>query len=246
MGPIVETRDVWKVYQTERVPVEAVRGVDLQVSPGEYVAILGPSGSGKSSLLHLLGAMDRPTRGEVRFEGRELAKMGDGERTGLRGTRIGFVFQAFNLMPILTALGNVELAMRLAGKARGERRDRAQKLLARVGLAGRARHLPRDLSGGERQRVAIARALANRPALLLADEPTGNLDTKTGAAVLSLLDEVHEQDSQTIILVTHDLAAAGHADRVLVLRDGRIHSEHYLHGVPDRREALRQVVDAEL
>ena len=246
MGPIVETRDLWKVYRAERVPVEAVRGIDLQVRPGEYLAILGPSGSGKSSLLHMLGAMDRPTRGEVLIEGRDLARMGEGQRTGLRARRIGFVFQAFNLMPILTAFGNVELAMRLAGTGRAERRERAEKLLGRVGLTERAKHLPRDLSGGERQRVAIARALANRPALLLADEPTGNLDFKTGGAVLALLDEFHEQDGQTIVLVTHDLAAAGHADRVLVLRDGRIHSEHDLRGVADRRQALRHLLDAEL
>ncbi|OGO11935.1 MAG: hypothetical protein A2Z66_00505 [Chloroflexi bacterium RBG_13_66_10] len=246
MAVIVETRDLWKVYRAERVPVEAVRGIDLQVRPGEYVAILGPSGSGKSSLLHMLGAMDRPTRGEVLIEGRDLARMGESQRTGLRARRIGFVFQAFNLMPILTAFGNVELAMRLAGTGRAERRERAERLLGRVGLAERARHLPRDLSGGERQRVAIARALANRPALLLADEPTGNLDSKTGGAVLALLDEFHEQDGQTIVLVTHDLAAAGHAERVLVLRDGRIYSEHDLRGVADRHQALRHLLDAEL
>jgi putative ABC transport system ATP-binding protein len=246
MDSIVEVRDLWKVYRTERVPVEAVRGIDLQVSPGEFAAILGPSGSGKSSLLHMLGAMDRPTRGDVRIEGKALAQMGEGERSALRARRIGFVFQAFNLMPILTAFGNVELALRLAGTPRGERRRRAETLLERVGLAERARHLPRDLSGGERQRVAVARALANRPALLLADEPTGNLDSKTGHAILALLDEFHKQDGQTILLVTHDLAAAGHADRVLVMRDGRFQSDHDLRGTVDRREALRHVVDAEL
>ncbi|UCC63817.1 MAG: ABC transporter ATP-binding protein, partial [Anaerolineae bacterium] len=175
MGTIVEAKDLWRIYRMDGVSVEAVRGIDLTVHPGELVAIVGPSGSGKSTLLHILGAMDQPTRGEVIFQGQRLADLRNGQLTALRARQLGFVFQTFNLLPTLTAFDNVEIAMRLAGVGRAERRSRTTGLLGRVGLSERVRHRPRDLSGGERQRVAIARALANRPALLLADEPTGNL-----------------------------------------------------------------------
>lgn len=246
MNAIIETKDVWKIYKMDGVSVEAVRGVELSVSPGEFVTIVGPSGSGKSSLLHLLGAMDRPTRGEVIFQGQRLADLSDAQRTNLRARQLGFVFQTFNLLPTLTAFGNIEIAMRLAGAGRTERRARTAALLDRVGLSERAKHLPRNLSGGERQRVAIARALANRPVLLLVDEPTGNLDTKTGASILDLLRNVCDEDRQAVIMVTHDFRAASYADRVIVLRDGRIRSETRLDGRPDTRQTLSQLLEAEL
>jgi putative ABC transport system ATP-binding protein len=243
---IVETRDLWKIFKMNGVSVEAVRGVDLTAQPGEFVAIVGPSGSGKSSLLHLLGAMDRPSKGEVLFQGQPLSSLSDGRRTDLRARKLGFVFQTFNLLPTLTAFDNVDVAMRLAGFARTERRARTTALLERVGLAERVRHRPHNLSGGERQRVAIARALANRPALLLADEPTGNLDTKTGATVLGLLRRVCDEDGQTVIMVTHDFRAASYADRVLLLRDGRVRGETRIEGGPETRQTLSQLLEAEL
>jgi putative ABC transport system ATP-binding protein len=201
--------------------VEALRGVNLAVEPGEFVALVGPSGSGKSTLLHLLGAMDTPTRGEVVFEGKNLAAFSDGERTQLRCRQIGFVFQTFNLLPTLTAFQNVELPLRLARVPTRERIPRARELLIQVGLGARTNHLPRQLSGGERQRVAIARALANHPKLLLADEPTGNLDSVTGKETIALLQEVHRA-GQTIMLVTHNADVAAQANRVLHVRDGVI------------------------
>jgi putative ABC transport system ATP-binding protein len=246
MESIVAAKDVWRVYQMNGVSVEAVRGIDLAVEPGEFVAIVGPSGSGKSSLLHLLGAMDRPTKGDVFFGGQALSGLGDGQRADLRLRRLGFVFQTFNLLPTLSAAGNVDVAMRLASVGRGERKARTADLLGRVGLADRASHLPRELSGGERQRVAIARALANKPSLLLADEPTGNLDTKTGAGVLELIRGLCDEDGQTVVMVTHDFRAASYADRVLLLRDGTIRGETRLEGERDTRETLSRLLASEL
>jgi putative ABC transport system ATP-binding protein len=246
MNTIVETKKVYKTYGMNGVAVEAVRGVDLKVNAGEFVAIVGPSGSGKSSLLHMLGAMDRPTSGEVLFDGHDLAKMGDGRRTDLRAKHIGFVFQTFNLLPTLNAFENIEIAMRLAGMGRKERKARTDELLQRVGLGQRARHQPRYLSGGERQRVAIARALANRPQLLLADEPTGNLDSKTGIDILELLRSICTDNGQTVVLVTHDFRAASYADRVLVLRDGQIRGEARLQGGQDVSKVLGQLLKLEL
>ena len=221
MKPIVETRDLWKIYPMDGTSVKALRGVNLTVEAGEFVALVGPSGSGKSTLLHLVGAMDTPTRGEVYLNGCHLAQTSDAERTRLRCRQVGFVFQTFNLLPTLSASENVEIALRLAGVSRRERRARATELLARVGLGERMGHLPRQLSGGERQRVAIARALANQPALLLADEPTGNLDSTTGEAIVALLRQLNSQ-GQTIVLVTHDAEVAGQARRVLRMRDGQV------------------------
>jgi len=221
MTPIIETRDLWKIHPMDGTGVEALRGVNLAVEPGEFVALVGPSGSGKSTLLHLLGAMDTPTRGEVVFEGKNLAAFSDGERTQLRCRQIGFVFQTFNLLPTLTAFQNVELPLRLARVPTRERIPRARELLIQVGLGARTNHLPRQLSGGERQRVAIARALANHPKLLLADEPTGNLDSVTGKEIIALLQEVHRA-GQTIMLVTHNADVGAQANRALHVRDGVI------------------------
>ena len=222
--PIVELQRVWKIYRMgrwRRIEVEALRGVDLAVERGEFLAVMGPSGSGKSTLLHLMGCLDRPTKGRVLFEGEDVTRLKPSALARIRNRRVGFVFQSFNLSPTLSALGNVELPMIFAGVPRKERLARARELLSRVGLSERERHLPSELSGGEQQRVAIARALANSPDLLLADEPTGNLDTETGQGVLSLLSETN-RDGVTVAVVTHDPEVASIARRRVRIRDGRI------------------------
>jgi len=221
MSNVIETDDLWKVYRTDGVTVEALRGVNLAVEAGEFVALVGPSGSGKSTLLHLLGAMDTPTRGAVHLNGHDLAQMSSAGCTRLRCRELGFVFQTFNLLPTLNALENVAIALRLAGVGRQERRRRATELLEQVSLGERLGHLPRQLSGGERQRVAIARALANRPILLLADEPTGNLDSATGESIVALLRALNGQ-GQTIVLVTHNAEIVAQAGRVLRMKDGQV------------------------
>jgi putative ABC transport system ATP-binding protein len=246
MAALVETKNVTKTYGMNGVAVEAVRGIDLRVEEGEFVAIVGPSGSGKSSLLHLIGAMDQPTSGEVFFRGKALSKMNDSARTDLRGREIGFIFQTFNLLPMLNTFENVEVVTRFGRLGRRERIERSRALLETVGLSDRARHLPNRLSGGERQRVAVARALANKPALVLADEPTGNLDSATGTGILELLREICNTQKQTVIMVTHDFRAASYADRVLVLRDGRIRGEAALRGVADTHKTLNQLLELEL
>jgi putative ABC transport system ATP-binding protein len=246
MNTIIETKNVTKTYGMNGVSVQAVRGIDLQVGNAEFVAIVGPSGSGKSSLLHLLGAMDHPTSGEVFFRGKPLSAMRDGARTDLRARQIGFIFQTFNLLPMLNTFENVEVVMRFGGLGRQERKARTEALLHTVGLTDRKRHLPNRLSGGERQRVAVARALANRPALVLADEPTGNLDSATGTGILELLRKICDAEGQTVIMVTHDFRAASYADRVLVLRDGRIRGQAGLKGVTDTHKTLNQLLELEL
>jgi putative ABC transport system ATP-binding protein len=217
----VELRDVHRDYPLAGEAVHAVRGVSLEVAEGDYVAVVGPSGCGKSTLLNLVGAIDRPTRGTVRIAGRDVGALGDREATRFRLLNVGFVFQRFYLMPALSALENVELPMAEAGVARDERRRRARELLAYVGLEARERHRPAQLSGGEQQRVAIARALANRPRLLLADEPTGELDARTGAEVIALLRRVNA-DVATLMVVTHDDELAHAARRIVRMRDGRV------------------------
>jgi len=221
MGKIVQTHDLWKIYPMGEVKVEALRGVNLTVEEGEFITIIGPSGSGKSSLLHIIGCMDTPTRGEVFFGGKDVRKMSDGERTRVRCHEIGYIFQTFNLLPTLDVAGNVEIATRLAGMHKAERKARTRELLEKVGLGERMGHLPRQLSGGERQRVAIARALANSPKLILADEPTGNLDSVTGKEIVRLLRELNEE-GHTIVLVTHDLEASAQARRVIKMKDGQL------------------------
>ena len=217
--------DLLKSYPSGNGAIAAVDGIDLEIAMGEFVVIAGPSGSGKSTLLQLLGALDRPTGGEVRFEDRDLAGRGDGELADLRRDRIGFVFQQFNLIPTLTARENVEVAIAPTGRAAADREGTALAMLERVGLLGRADHLPSQLSGGEQQRVAIARALANDPDVLLADEPTGNLDTKTGDAIIALLYRLWHESGLTVVLITHDPAIAGTAPRLIRLADGRIEGE---------------------
>jgi putative ABC transport system ATP-binding protein len=221
---IVEARKVSRVFPMPAAPVIALRGVSLRIAPDDYVGIVGPSGCGKSTLLHVLGFVDVPTEGEVLFQDRDVGGLSDAERSRLRLREIGFVFQRFFLLPMLTAWENVELPQAEAGVGRTERRKRTQELLDYVGLTARAGHRPSELSGGEMQRVAIARALANRPRLLLADEPTGELDQATGEQIVALLDRLHA-DGTAVVVVTHDPAVASRAARLLTMRDGRIVEE---------------------
>ena len=220
--PVFELRDVSRVYRQGANEIHAVDSVSLRIEPGEFVVVAGPSGSGKTTLLQLLGALDRPSGGEVLVEGRNLSELGDGELTELRLRTIGFVFQQFNLIPTLTARENVELALAPAGLRGTARQDAAAALLRIVGLAERGNHLPGQLSGGEQQRVAIARALANEPDVLLADEPTGNLDSSTGAEIVAFLRSLSGEHGQTVVLITHDPAIAAQAPRVLRMQDGRL------------------------
>ena len=219
--PVLELTGVTKTYRSAELSVEALRNVDLRVESGEYVAIMGPSGSGKTTLLGILGCLDRPTSGSYKLVGQEVATLGETERAGVRGQRIGFIFQAYNLLPRLTAFRNVELPLIYAGRPAGERRARASAALAEVGLADRVDHLPSQLSGGQQQRVAIARALAIRPSVLLADEPTGNLDSRSEKDVLEILEAVNASGT-TIILVTHSEDVAGRASRIVRFADGMI------------------------
>ena len=217
--PIVEARGVTKIFPMPAGPVDALRDVTLRIDRGDYVAIAGPSGCGKSTLLHILGCVEPPTRGELRFEDRDVASLSDADRSRIRLGKIGFVFQRFFLLPMLTAWENVELPQGEAGVPKAERRRRTAELLDYVGLAHRVHHRPSELSGGEMQRVAIARALANRPPLLLADEPTGELDDATGHQIADLLDRVHA-DGNAIVVVTHDRSIASRAGRMFQMHDG--------------------------
>ena len=219
--PIVEARGISRVFPMPAGPVAALRDVTMEVGEGEYVAIAGPSGCGKSTLLHVLGCVDTASSGELRLEGRDVGALSDGERSRIRLAKIGFVFQRFFLLPMLSALENVELPQAEAGLPRVERRERARMLLDYVGLGHRADHRPSQLSGGEMQRAAIARALANQPRLILADEPTGELDQATGEAIAELFDRLH-RDGTAVVVVTHDPSIAAKAQRVLRMRDGRI------------------------
>ncbi len=221
MTPIVAARELHREYRLQGDRIHAVRGVTLDVAPADFLAIVGPSGSGKSTLLHLLGAVDAPSSGSVRIAGSEVGGLGERERARLRLRRVGLVFQRFHLLPMLTALENVEVPMAEARVPRRERRERAQALLERVGLGDRLRHRPGELSGGQRQRVAIARALANRPPLLLADEPTGELDRATGRAMLELFHAIR-RDGTALVVATHDPQLAEGAGRIVRMIDGRL------------------------
>jgi putative ABC transport system ATP-binding protein len=222
--PVLALHDVRKTYRTGSLEVEALRGITMTIGEGEYVAVMGPSGSGKSTLMHLLGCLDVPTSGNYRLSGVDVAGMDEAELADVRNRRIGFVFQQFNLLSSLTAQRNVELPLTYAGISPAERQRRAAEALARVGLADRTRHRPGELSGGQQQRVAVARAVVTDPALLLADEPTGNLDSTSAAEMLALFDELH-RGGRTIILITHDADVAASAQRVVRIRDGLIQPE---------------------
>ncbi len=224
MTPLIELEDFWKVYTVGSISVPALRGVNLLVHEGEYVAIMGHSGSGKSTLLNLLGCLDTATEGRYGLRGEDVSGMSDNQLSEIRNTKIGFVFQSFNLMPQLSVLENIEVPLFYMGMPRRLRRRRSIRLAESVGLGDRIRHNPTELSGGQRQRVAIARGLANDPLVLLADEPTGNLDSETSGDILDLMGELHQR-GRTIILVTHELDVAARASRIVSLRDGYVESD---------------------
>lgn len=225
MKPVIELEGVSKVYQLDSVQVPALNNVSLKIRKKDFVSIMGPSGSGKSTLLHMIGALDKPTSGKVYIDGTNLSKLTSDELTRIRGKKIGFVFQFFNLYPTLTALENVELPMMMLEKDKNERKQKAMELLELVGMKDRAGHLPSQLSGGQRQRTAIARALANNPSFILADEPTGNLDSKSGHDIMKLLVELNEKEGKTVIVVTHDSFIASHSKHIVKIKDGRIVGE---------------------
>jgi putative ABC transport system ATP-binding protein len=223
-GIVIRTYDLWKTYVMGDQEIHAVSGVDIEIRRGEYVAIMGPSGSGKSTLMNLIGCLDTPTRGQYYINGRLVSEMNDDELARIRNKEIGFVFQTFNLLPRATSLHNVELPLIYSGMTSETRLARAKKALEQVDLAQRMHHKPNELSGGQRQRVAVARALVNNPSILLADEPTGNLDTATGNEIMALFERLHEQEN-TIVLVTHEHDIAVHAHRVIHIRDGKVEKD---------------------
>jgi putative ABC transport system ATP-binding protein len=221
---LIETRDLWKTYVMGSEEIHALRGVSMEIERGEYVAIMGPSGSGKSTLMNLIGCLDTPSKGSYLLNSKQVSQMNDNELAQIRNEEIGFVFQTFNLLPRASALQNVELPLIYGGVAARERHERAKLALDKVELTSRMTHRPNELSGGQRQRVAIARALVNNPSILLADEPTGNLDSKTGAEIMALFSRLHESGN-TIVLVTHEADIAAFAHRTIHLRDGQIEKD---------------------
>ncbi len=224
-GSVIAIKSLWKIYRTGEIAVEALRDANLEIVPGEMLAIMGPSGSGKSTLMNLIGCLDRPTQGSYLLMGEEVSNKTDNELAEIRNRRIGFIFQSYNLLPKLTALQNVELPLVYRGTPAKERRRSALEALESVGLGNRTHHRPKELSGGQMQRVAIARTLAQRPAILLGDEPTGNLDSRSGAEVMGVFQDLNRQGS-TVVLVTHDENVAAHCKRVIRLRDGEIIADH--------------------
>ncbi len=226
MSNIIEVKDVEKIYNPGmHNELKVLKGIDLKIKKGEMIALLGPSGSGKSTLMHIIGCLDRPTNGKVFIEGEDVYKLSDDELALIRRKKIGFVFQQFNLIGVFTALENVEMPMRIAGLSKNESKERAKKLLNIVKLGERLNHFPRQLSGGELQRVAIARALANEPLIVLADEPTGNLDTRTGGEIIDLMNKLNDK-GYTFLIVTHDHSIARSAERIIRIKDGKISGGH--------------------
>ena len=219
---LIELKDVWKTYQMGDNIVHALRGVSFKIHEGEFVAVVGPSGSGKSTMMNIICCLDIPTKGAVFLQGQNIAHLSESRLAQIRGRTIGFIFQQFNLIPTLTALDNVALPMLFQGKDQKTRQERARHLLTKFGLGERTHHKPNELSGGQSQRVAISRSLANDPSAILADEPTGNLDSKTGAEVMKTLAEIHLKQGKTVVLVTHDLNLVHHAERVIHLQDGMV------------------------
>ena len=220
--PIIELENVRKTYHMGEVMVHALCGINLKINKGEFVAIIGHSGSGKSTLMNMVGSLDLPSRGRIKLAGTDISSLPESELAQLRGKKIGFVFQSFNLIPTLTALENVMLPLMFKNVSEEERKERSEKMLARVGMGARMKHLPKELSGGEQQRVAIARALVVEPEVILADEPTGNIDYKSGVEIMKLLDKLHKEEERTIIVVTHERFVAQYAERIVQLQDGTI------------------------
>ncbi|MBL7100676.1 MAG: ABC transporter ATP-binding protein [Nanoarchaeota archaeon] len=235
---IIQLEDVWKIYQMDAVQVTALQGVHLDVKKGEFLVILGPSGSGKSTLLNMIGSLDLPTKGKIFLDGRNIANLPESDLAQLRGKKIGFVFQVFNLIPSLSALENVSLPMMFQGVSRDERIKKAGYLLKKVNLGERITHLPSELSGGERQRVAIARALVNNPEVILADEPTGNLDSKSGQEIVEMLRQFNKE-GKTVIMITHERSLTKYADRICLLKDGQIMS-----CLADGKKKMRKLEEA--
>ena len=224
-GPIIELRNVWKTYSLGEVPIHALCGVNIKINHGDFVVVLGASGSGKSTAMNMIGALDVPVRGSVYLEGKDISNLSESELSQIRGKKIGFVFQQFNLIPSLSAIKNVTLPMIFQEIPEEQRNKRAEELLTLVGLGERMDHKPTELSGGEQQRVAIARALANNPEVILADEPTGNLDSKTGKQIMDLISDLHRKEKKTVVMVTHDADLIKYAHKVIYLKDGQVVKE---------------------
>jgi putative ABC transport system ATP-binding protein len=227
MNPVIKLENIYKRYRLGKVDLEAIRGISLEINPGSFVVIMGPSGSGKSTLLNMLGCLDIPTTGKIFLKGEDVAKMSENKLAQLRGRTIGFIFQEFNLIPNLTALENVTLPMIFQGISEKQRKERAIELLASLGLENRVNHQPSELSGGERQRVAIARAFANNPEVVIADEPTGNLDSTTGKKIMEILVNLHKNEGKTLVVVTHDPNIAQYSQEVIDIKDGQIIKNHF-------------------
>ncbi len=225
--PVIKLENVWKKYQLGEVELTVLKGINLQINAGDFTSIMGPSGSGKSTLMYIIGSLDTPTQGKVFLDGRDISKFSEDQLAQVRGKKIGFVFQQFNLLSNLTALENVTLPMFFQGRTESERKKRGADLLDMVGLKERIKHKPKELSGGEQQRIAIARSLANDPEIIVADEPTGNLDSVTGKKVMEILTDLHQKEGKTMVIVTHDPKIAGYSKNIVNIQDGEILSNHH-------------------